>query len=361
MPRLRFVQLSRIVRAWLTLLLATVTIIGLAGCNSGTKSITLSGAGSTFIFPVMGHWAENFHAKHAGIYINYQSIGSGGGIQQVRAGTVDFGATDVPLNDQDLASMPPVLQVPESAGPVCITYNLPGLTRPLRFSPGTLAGIFLGKIVSWRDPAIRQENPDATLPNEEIVVVHRADGSGTTSAFTSYLAAISPAWSAQVGSGMSVSWPVGLGGKGSEGVTGEIKQSPGSIGYVELPFAAENRLPVASIENQAGQFIRPTISSAGLAMTAFEKALAFDPRHSVVNPPARAVHAYPISTLTFLLVRRDGKNPERRAALKQFIAYVVTDGQKEAAALHYAPLPQTLQQQNLQLLEQMMADGKPIR
>lgn len=361
MLRPRFVQLSRIAQAWLILPFAAAVMFGLAGCNSSEKSIMLSGAGSTFIFPVMGHWAEAFHAKHPTILINYQSIGSGGGIQQVRAGTVDFGATDVPLNDQELASMPSVLQIPESAGPVCITYNLSGLTEPLRFSPKTLAGIFLGRIVQWRDPAIEQENPGANLPNKQIVVVHRADGSGTTSAFTSYLAAISPAWSAKVGSGMSVSWPVGLGGKGSEGVTGEVKQSPGSIGYVELPFAVENRLPVASIENQAGQFIAPTISSAQSAIAAFQGALASDPRHPVVNPPAQAANAYPISTLTFLLVRRNGTNVARRSALREFIAYIVTDGQQEAAALHYAPLPQTLRQQNLQLLQQMTADGQPLR
>lgn len=320
----------------------------------------LSGAGSTFVFPVMGHWAEIFHRSHPEIFVNYQSIGSGGGIQQVRAGTVDFGASDVSLTDNELASMPPVLQIPESAGPVCVTYNLPGLKAPLRFSPETLAKIFLGDIVDWRDPSITAENPDASLPDEKIIVVHRADGSGTTNAFTSYLSAVSPTWSVKVGSGMSVSWPVGVGGKGSEGVTGDVEQSPGSIGYVELPFAIENKLPVAAIENQAGKFVEPTIASATAAIEAFKNSLAQDPRSPIVNPPASAANAYPISTLTFVIVRRDGDSVRRRTALKQFLTYVVTDGQSEAAALHYAPLPESLRHEDLRLLEQMTTAGKRI-
>lgn len=334
--------------------------LGLAACHSGPKSITLSGAGSSFVFPVMGHWAEIFHASHPNIYVNYQSIGSGGGIQQVRAGTVDFGASDASLSDRVLATMPPVVQIAESAGPVCITYNLPGLDQPLRFSAKTLSRIFLGTIRDWRDPAITIENPGVALPNERILVVHRADGSGTTNALTTYLSATNATWSSKVGSGLSVSWPVGIGGKGTEGVAGEVKQSPGSIGYVELPFAVENHLPVAAIRNSAGQFVIPTLTSATAAIEAFKGDLASDLRHPIIDPPPSAADAYPISTLTFIIVRRDGRNLKRRSALKQFLAYVVTGGQSEAAILHYAPLPRPLREDDLNLLKKLTVNGKPI-
>ncbi len=209
--------------------------------SAGT--IALNGAGSTFVYPVMGRWIQDFQQSHANVRINYQSIGSGGGIQQVKSGTIDFGASDAPLSDADMAQMAPVIQIPESAGPVCVTYNLDGLQKPLQLSSDTLAGIFLGKITSWQDPLLKKDNPSEKLPNVKITVVHRAEGSGTTAAFTTYLAAVSPEWSQQVSKGTSVKWPVGLGAKGSEGVTGQVKQSPGSISYVELTYATQNKLP----------------------------------------------------------------------------------------------------------------------
>jgi phosphate transport system substrate-binding protein len=215
-------------------LLAAPLAALLVACNSGNTSqnVTLNGAGSTFVYPVMSRWTQAYHEAHSSVDINYQSIGSGGGVQQVKAGTVDFGASDYPLDDKALSAMKPVLQIPETAGPVCLTYNLPELKQPLQLSDEAVAGIFLGKITSWRDPVLVKDNPGVSLPNTKIVVTHRTDGSGTTAAFTSYLSAVSPEWKSKVGQGGSVSWPGGIGGKGSEGVTENIRQSPGSIGYV---------------------------------------------------------------------------------------------------------------------------------
>lgn len=339
----------------------SVLLAGLVSCHSTSNQLTLSGAGSTFVYPLMGRWIEQFQASHSNVHINYQSIGSGGGIQQVKAGTVDFGASDSPLTDQDLTAMPPVIQVPESAGPVCVTYNLEGLGKPLQLSAEALAGIFLGKITTWQDPILKRDNPGQTLPNEKITVVHRAESSGTTDAFTTYLAAVNPDWSTKVGRGKSVKWPVGLGGKGSEGVTGTVKQNPGSISYVELTYATQNKLPVAAIKNQAGNYILPSSGSTTAAIDAFQADLAKDPRRPIANPPAAAANAYPISTLTFLIIPKDGKNAQDRAALKQFIQFIMNEGQQAAGGLNYAPLPDGLKQQNLQALNQMTANGSAIQ
>ena len=246
--------------------LYTMTILSaiglLSACNSSSNTVALNGAGSTFVNPIMGRWIQDFHQSHPNAQINYQSIGSGGGIQQVKSGTIDFGASDAPLSDQDVAQMPaPVIQIPESAGPVCVTYNLEGLQSPLQLSSDALAGIFLGKITSWQDPLLKHDNPGVNLPNAKITVVHRAESSGTTAAFTTYLATVSPAWAQQVSKGISVKWPTGLGAKGSEGVTGQVKQLTGAISYVELTYATQNKLPVAAIKNQAGKYVLP--STAG--------------------------------------------------------------------------------------------------
>ena len=309
----------------------------------------------------MGHWIEDFQQKHPNIRVNYQSIGSGGGIQQVKAGTVDFGATDAPISDKDLPQMPPIIQIPESAGPICITYNLDNLKQPLQLSAEAVAGIFLGKITSWRDPILKRDNPGQTLPNEKIIVVHRAESSGTTDAFTTYLASVSPEWATKVGKGKAVNWPVGLGGKGSEGVTGQVKQSPGAIGYVELTYATQNQLPVAAIKNQAGSYVLPSAQGTTAAIDAFKDELAKDVRTPIANPPSSAPNAYPISTLTFLVIPKDGKDVRDRTALKQFLQYLVTDGQQAATALNYAPLPDPVKQQDLQLLNQLTVNGSPIQ
>jgi phosphate transport system substrate-binding protein len=333
----------------------------LTSCNS-SSNVTLNGAGSTFVNPIMGQWIQDFQTSHKNVQINYQSIGSGGGIQQVKAGTIDFGASDSPLTDQDMAQMgAPVIQIPESAGPVCVTYNLEGLQKPLQLSSEALAGIFLGKITSWQDPLLKTDNPGEKLPNSKITVVHRAESSGTTDAFTTYLAAVSPEWSQKVGRGKSVSWPVGLGGKGSEGVTGQVKQVPGSISYVELTYATQNKLPVASIKNQSGKYVPPSTAGTTAAINAFSDQLAQDPRTPIANPPASAPDAYPISTLTFLIIPKDGKDVQKRTALKQFIVYVVTDGQQAASGLEYAPLPDAVKQQDVKVLNQLTVNGSPIQ
>jgi len=327
--------------------------------NGGSNSLT--GAGSTFIYPIMTRWISTFQQSHQGVQINYQSIGSGGGIQQLKKGLVDFGASDAALNDEQLKEMPPIIQIPESAGPVCITYNLPELKQPLKLSGETLAGIYMGKIKTWQDPAVRKDNAGVSLPKEPIIVAHRSDGSGTTNIFTNYLAQVSPDWDKKVGKGISVSWPVGLGGKGSEGVTGVVKQSPGSIGYVELTYAKENNLPVAQIKNRAGNWEDPTAAGTTAAIDAFHDQLSQDPRIPIVDPPASAKDAYPICGLTYLLVPKDGQDGTKRGLLKSFIEYIITDGQQPAEALYYAKLPSTLADEDQKLLGEMQANGQPIQ
>lgn len=343
------------------LLIALAGLFVATGCNSSTTSPTqdkaLIGAGSTFINPIMTHWIADFQSRHPGVQINYQSIGSGGGIQQLKRGLVDFGASDAALSDEQLKEMPPLVQIPESAGPVCITYNLPDLKSPLKLSPATLAGIYMGTIKTWQDPQIKKDNPGVNLPKTAVIVAHRSDGSGTTNIFTTYLAAVSPEWEKKVGKGLSVSWPVGVGGKGSEGVTGSVRQMAGAIGYVELSYATENKLPVAEIQNAAGQWIAPTAAGATAAIDAFHDQLAQDVRTPVVNPPASAKDAYPISGLTYLLVPKQGKSPQREEIVKEFVQFIITDGQAAAEGLQYAKIPDSLVSQNKQLLAELQTSG----
>lgn len=343
---------------------AFLGVLGVWACNSpgGGKSegVGLTGAGSSFVYPAMSRWAQIYGNLHPEVRVNYQSIGSGGGVQQVKAGTVDFGASDYGLDDKQLAGMPGVLQIPETAGPVCITYNLPGLTKPLQLSPEAIVGIFLGKITSWQDPVLKKDNPGEALPNLKIGVTYRSDGSGTTAAFTTYLSAVSDEWSKKVGKGGSVSWPVGVGGKGSEGVTGQVRQMPGAIGYVELTYALQNKLTVASVKNKAGKYVLPSTASTTAAIAAFTKELGTDPRIPIVDPPASAEAAYPISTLTFLIVPKDGTDAAKRTALKGFVQYVLGNGQAVAGELNYAPLPEDVKQYDQQMLNQMTVNGKPM-
>lgn len=336
--------------------LCLLTVALTVGCNSSQNQASqdnkIIGAGSTFINPIMTHWIADFQSSHAGVQINYQSIGSGGGIQQLKQGLVDFGASDAALDDQQLQGMPALVQIPESAGPVCITYNLPELKTPLKLSAATLTGIFLGQIKTWQDPAIKKDNPDANLQNRPVAVAHRSDGSGTTNIFTTYLSKVSPDWQ-KVGKGISVNWPVGLGGKGSEGVTGLVRQTPGSIGYVELSYAKGNNLPVATIRNQAGNWVEPSAGSTTAAIDAAQADLAKDVRTPIVDPPASSKDAYPIAGLTFLLVPKQGKDQAKQQTVKDFVQFIITQGQDSAEGLQYAKLPQRLADQDQKLLAEI--------
>jgi phosphate transport system substrate-binding protein len=344
-------------------ILTLATSLLFIGCNSKPGSLTVKqssgneqqvvGAGSTFVYPVMSRWIEDYQRNHSGVQINYQSIGSGGGIQQLKSGVVDFGASDMALDDAALKNMPDIVQIPESAGPVCITYNLPNLKQPLKLSGASLSGIYLGTIKNWQDATIRKDNPGVDLPSQNIVVVHRSDGSGTSNIFTTYLAAVNPDWNKKVGKGLSVSWPAGLGGKGSEGVTGLVKQNPGAIGYVELAFAEENKLPVARVQNKRGQFVAPSAEAASAAIDAYSAELNKDIRTPIVDPPASAANAYPISGLTFLLVPKKPQDAKKASEVKDFVGYVISNGQVQAAQLHYAPLPSSLQDINKRLLDEV--------
>lgn len=328
------------------------------GAESGSAGITITGAGSSFVYPLLSRWVAAFRQTHPNVQINYQPIGSGGGILQVKNNTVQFGASDMPLSDAQLATMPPVVQLPESGGPVCITYNLPQLKAPLRLSGDALAGIYLGQIKSWRDPAIVRANPHVALPNRPILVVHRSDGSGTTNIFTTYLTAVSHAWAQHVGAGLSVAWPVGLGGKGSAGVTGLVRQTDGAIGYVELTYAQANQLPVASVQNPRGEWVAPSQASSTAAIAAGSAALARDVRAPIVNEPAAG--AYPITGLTFLILPRDGPDRAQRQALKEFIVWILGPGQSLAGDLNYAPLPPDLASRGQALLAQLRAGGQAL-
>ena len=333
-----------------------------AGTPSGaeTTTIQLTGAGSTFIYPAMTQWISDYQNAHPNVKINYQSIGSGGGIQQVKAGLVDFGASDAALSDEQLTQMQPLVQIPESAGPVCLTYNLPQVKTQLRLTSALVANIYLGNIKNWNDPALRKVNPGVNLPNEPIIVAHRAEGSGTTNIFTTYLSTVSPEWAKKVGHSISVEWPVGLGGKGNEGVTGVIQQNPGGFGYVELAYALSNHLPVALLENRAGKFVAPSAAGTTAALTAFADSLSKDVRTPVVDAPASAPDAYPICGFTYLIVPKKAKNPQKAQALAGFIRYILTDGQQVASKLDYAPIPSAVAQLDEGLLGQTTtADAQP--
>lgn len=346
-------------------LLAGILAVGLItaiACNksgssnsasSGGNSNQITGAGSTFVYPIMTRWIQQFQLSNTAVQINYQSIGSGGGIQQLKKGLVDFGASDAALDDKQLQEMPAIVQIPESAGPVCITYNFPSLKKPLNLTPEALAGIYLGTIKTWHDKEIASANPGVQLPNVPIVVAHRSDGSGTTNIFTTYLSAVSPEWQSRVGKGIAVSWPVGIGGKGSEGVTGVVKQTEGGIGYVELTYATENNLPVAAMKNAAGSWVLPSAESASAAIDAFTDQLSKDVRIPVVNPPASAKEGYPISGFTYLLIPKQGKSAGRSQVVKKFVQYIITDGQGVAPNLHYSKLPDAIVQLDKSLLEQV--------
>jgi phosphate transport system substrate-binding protein len=298
---------------------------------------TLTGAGATFPYPMYSKWFSEYHKIHPEVQVNYQSIGSGGGIRQVTVGTVDFGASDMPMTDKQLqdAKMK-ILHIPTVLGADVPAYNVPGLSGEVKFTPEALAGIFLGKISKWNDKEITSANPGVNFPDQPIIVVHRSDGSGTTFIWTDYLSKVSPEWKSQVGADTSVKWPIGMGQKGNEGVSGMIRQLSGSIGYVELIYAVQNNISYGSVRNSAGNFVKASLDGVTAAAASAPKMPA-DFRVSITNAPGK--DAYPISSFTWLLIPAQSKDAAKGKILADFLNWMVTDGQKMTSALSYAPLP----------------------
>jgi phosphate transport system substrate-binding protein len=317
-----------------------IALLCLALAVPALGQTTLNGAGATFPYPMYSKWFSEYHKAHSDIEINYQSIGSGGGIRQVLAGTVDFGASDGPMSDEQLSqAKTKILHIPTVLGADVPAYNIPGVTEELKFTPETLAGIFLGKITSWNDAALTKINLGANLPNQPIIVIHRSDGSGTTYIWTDYLSKVSSEWANGPGKGTSVKWPVGLGGKGNEGVAGQVRQLQGSIGYLELIYAVQNKIPYGVVKNASGNFVKASLESV-TAAAASAKSMPADFRVSITNAPGK--DAYPISSFTWLLIPEKSKDPNKGKILADFLNWMVDDGQKMTAELTYAPLPDTV-------------------
>lgn len=300
---------------------------------------TLTGAGATFPYPMYSKWFSDYHKLHSDIAINYQSIGSGGGIAQITAGTVDFGASDGPMSDEQLSkAKTKIVHIPTVLGAVVPAYNVPGVKEELKFTPEALAGIFLGRITSWNDNAIQSVNKDVKLPNTPIVVVHRSEGSGTTYVWSDYLSKVSPDWKSAPGKGASIKWPVGLGAKGNEGVAGQIRQVEGAIGYIELIYALQNKIPYGSVKNSSGTFMKASLDSVTAAAQGAK--IPNDYRVSITNAPGK--DAYPISSFTWLLIPEKSADPNKGKILVEFLNWMLNDGQKETTELSYAPLPTEL-------------------
>lgn len=308
-------------------------------CACAQKPLLINGAGATFPEPIYTKWFNEYSKSHTNIHVNYQPVGSGAGIRQLLVGTVDFGASDVPMTDEQLSQAKvKVLHFPTVLGAAVPTYHLPGVSAELKFTPEALAGIFLGTITKWNDAAIAGANPGVRLPAKDIVVVHRSDGSGTTFIWTDFLSKVSPNWKTKVGAGASVNWPVGLGGKGSDGVTELIKQTPNSIGYVELTYAVQNKLSYGRVRNAAGVFMKADLISVSAAAASAAKHMPDDFRVSITNADGKG--AYPLSSFTWLLLPANFSDHDKRDALKAFVQWMLTDGQKFAPALSYAKLPE---------------------
>ena len=298
----------------------------------------INAAGATFPDPIYSKWFDEYHKAHANVQINYQSIGSGGGIRQLLDKTVDFGASDGPMTDDQLKQAGfKILHFPTVLGAAVPSYNIAGITAELKFTPEALAGIFLGKVTKWNDPAIAGANPGVKLPAEDIVVLHRSDGSGTTYIWSDYLSKVSSDWKTKVGTNTSVNWPVGLGGKGNEGVAGLLKQTPNSIGYVELIYAIQNNLPYGSVKNEAGDFVKASLAGVSAAAAGAAKSMPDDFRVSITNAPGKG--AYPISSFTWLLIPAQIQDSAKKAAIKDFLGWMLTTGQQDCEPLAYAKLP----------------------
>jgi phosphate transport system substrate-binding protein len=323
--------------------------LALGVAATASAQMLINGAGATFPYPIYSKWFNEYAKVDPNVRFNYQSIGSGGGQKQILSQTVDFGASDGPMSDENLAKAPSkLLHIPTVAGADVVSYNLPGSPK-LKLDADAVAGIFLGTITKWNDPSIAKQNTGVTLPDQDIIVVHRSDGSGTTYIFTDYLSNVSPAWKSRVGTGTSVKWPVGLGGKGNEGVAGQIKQIPGSVGYVELAYAKQNKLPYADLKNSAGEYVTASIESVTAALAT--ATIADDFRFSMVNPPGK--DAYPIAGTTWLLVYQEQKDAAKGRKLVEFLKWAYTEGEKMAAALDYSPLPEKLQERVLKRVDEI--------
>ena len=332
--------------------LSSVLLAGsclLAGPLGASAQMLINGAGATFPYPIYSKWFDEYARVDPSVRFNYQSIGSGGGQKQILEQTVDFGASDGPMSDANLAKAPgKILHIPTVAGADVITYNLPG-NPALHLDGATIADIFLGKITKWNYPRIAGPNPSLKLPDTDVVVVHRSDGSGTTYIFVDYLSSVSRQWEAKVGRGTSVKWPTGLGAKGNEGVTGQVKQLPGAIGYVELAYAVQNQLPYASVQNTAGNYIAPSLESVTAALASAK--IPDDFRFSMVNPPG--AQAYPIAGATWLLVYQQQKDAVKGRKLVEFLHWAITQGEKMAETLNYAPLPENVQARVLERIKEV--------
>ncbi|MDD5285323.1 MAG: phosphate ABC transporter substrate-binding protein PstS [Desulfuromonadaceae bacterium] len=323
-------------RSSILVLSALCAMVGAAGAET-----LINGAGATFPYPIYSKWFSEYAKIDKSVKFNYQSIGSGGGIKQISAQTVDFGASDKFLTDAELKAAPgKLIHIPTVMGAVVVTYNLPGVKTPLKLTADEVAGIYLGKITIWNDPRIGTNNPGVNLPAKPIILVHRSDGSGTTAIFTDYLSNVSPEWKSKVGMGTSVKWPAGLGGKGNEGVAGQVKNTEYSVGYVELAYAMENKLPFATLKNRDGQYVAPTIKSTTAAAAGAAKHMPADYRISLVNQPGK--EAYPIAGFTWLLVYEQQKDAVKGKKLVEFLKWELKSGQKMASSLLYAPLPENV-------------------
>lgn len=321
--------------------------------------LMINGAGATFPYPLYSKWFYEYSNANPGLRFNYQSIGSGGGIRQITAGTVDFGATDAPMTEEGMKKLPgTILHIPTALGAVVPVYNLDGVPAGLKLTPDVLAGIYLGKITRWNDPRIAEWNKTVTLPNSDIVVVHRSDGSGTTDIFTNYLTTVNAEWRAKVGRAPAVKWPAGIGGKGNEGVAGVVKQTPGAIGYVELAYARQNKMKIGSLRNKEGRFVIPTLEAISAAAAGPAKSMPADFRVSLVDAPGK--ESWPISGLTWILVYKDQKDEARGKAMVQFLKWAIKDGQRMAAALDYAPLPRPLVEKIDKALKQISFKGRSL-
>ncbi len=327
---------------------------GLASALWAAGALTITGAGASFPYPMYSKWFDEYHKKDTNIEINYQSIGSGGGIKQVTEGTVDFGASDGPMNDDQLKAFQDkhgfaILHFPTVLGAVVPTYNIPGVSTDLNFTPEALSGIFLGKITKWNDPAIAGANKGVNLPGNDIVVVHRSDGSGTSYIWTDYLSKISDEWKSKVGKGSSVNWPVGLGGKGNEGVAGLVKQTANAFGYVELIYAIQNKMPYGTVKNSSGSFIKADLAGVTAAAAGAAKSMPDDFRVSITDAPGKT--AYPISSFTWLLIPAKFSDGTKRDAIKGFVKWMLADGQNYTEALSYAKLPKEVVAKEIKALD----------